>query len=145
MRNVPPLWRDYALAVIFARRIFLIAGIYGLIVLTPMYFLESRTGRDSPPAITHPEYYYGFIGVALAWQVVFILISRDPARYRLMMIPSILEKATFAVAVVVLFQLGRTGRTMLAAGLIDAMWGILFIVAFLRGRRGSIDPNPGPS
>jgi len=38
----------------FARRLFLIAGIYGLIVLLPLYFLEEKTGRDYPPPITHP-------------------------------------------------------------------------------------------
>lgn len=50
----------------FARRVFLIAGSYGLVVLLPQYFLESRTGRELPPPITHPEYYYGFLGVAVA-------------------------------------------------------------------------------
>jgi hypothetical protein len=36
----------------FARRIFLIAGVYGLVVLLPMYFLEEKNGRDFPPPIT---------------------------------------------------------------------------------------------
>ena len=75
-----------------ARITFLIAGIYGLIVLTPLYFLEGTIARQTPPPITHVEFFYGFIGAALAWQVVFLLIARDPARYRLMMLPSILEK-----------------------------------------------------
>ena len=30
----------------FARLVFLIAGIYGLIVLLPQYFLEGKTGRE---------------------------------------------------------------------------------------------------
>jgi len=47
----------------FARVVFLVAGIYGLIVLLPQYFLEAKVGLDSPPPITHPEFYYGFIGV----------------------------------------------------------------------------------
>lgn len=50
----------------FTSRLFLIAGIYGLLVLVPQYFLEEKNGRDYPPAITHPEYYYGFVGVAVA-------------------------------------------------------------------------------
>lgn len=54
----------------FAKRVFLIAGIYGLIVVFPMYFLEEKNSRDFPPPITHPEYYYGFIDVTLAWQVL---------------------------------------------------------------------------
>ena len=48
----------------FAKRVFLVAGVYGVIVIVPMYFAEGRIGRDHPPAITHPEFYYGFLGVA---------------------------------------------------------------------------------
>src|SRR5215212_9557915 len=110
----------------FARRLFLIAGIYGLVVLVPQYFLEDKTGRDYPPAITHPEYYYGFIGVALAWQVLFLILARDPVRYRPMMIPTILEKAGFGIAAVALFIFNRLGPTMLAAGIIDLILGALF-------------------
>ena len=72
----------------FARRIFFWAGIYGLIVLVPQYLLERRNGQNFPPIITHPEYYYGFIGVGLAWQVAFLLISGDPVRFRPLMLGS---------------------------------------------------------
>ena len=77
----------------FARRLFLIAGIYGLIVLLPLYFLEEKTGRDYPPPITHPEHYYGFTwrlpqrGKFSRW-----IISSNPIRYRTMMIPPMLAK-----------------------------------------------------
>src|SRR5918998_1509236 len=103
----------------FAKLIFMIAGIYGLVALLPQYFLEEKNGRDFPPAITHPEYYYGFIGVALAWQAFFLILSRDPVRYRAMMIPSILEKAGFGIAVVVLFLQHRVSPVMLGAAIID--------------------------
>jgi len=115
----------------FARRVFLIAGIYGLIVLLPMYLLEEKTGRDFPPPITHPEYYYGFIGVAVAWQIVFLILSRDPLRYRPMMIPAILEKAVFGIPAVVLFLQHRISTLTLAAGLVDLLLGVLFILAYL--------------
>ena len=32
----------------FAKRVFLIAGVYGLLVLVPQYFMEERIGRDTP-------------------------------------------------------------------------------------------------
>jgi len=115
----------------FAKRVFLIAGIYGLIVLLPLYFLEAKTGRDYPPPITHPEYYYGFIGVAVAWQIVFLILSRDPLRYRPMMIPAILEKAVFGIPAVVLFLQRRISTLTLAAGLVDLLLGVLFILAYL--------------
>ena len=126
----------------FARRVFLAAGVYGLIALLPQYLLEGKNGRDFPPAITHAEYYYGFIGVAVAWQIAFLILARDPARYRTFMIPAILEKAGFGGAAVVLFLRGRLSALMLMAGLIDLVWGALFVVAFVRTRPGS---DPGSS
>jgi hypothetical protein len=119
----------------FAKRVFLIAGIYGLIVLVPMYLLEEKTGRDFPPPITHPEYYYGFVGVAVAWQVLFIILSRDPIRYRPMMIPAILEKASFGIPVVILFLQHRISTFTLAAGLVDSLLGVLFLVAYLKTKQ----------
>src|SRR5262249_23664079 len=79
----------------FARRVFSIAGWYGLVVMLPNVFLEAKIGRDFPPAITHPENYYGFICVTLAWQVLFLIIARDPVRFRPAMIAAILEKFPF--------------------------------------------------
>ena len=116
----------------FARIVYTVAGIYGLLVLLPQYFLEEKTGRDYPPAITHPEYYYGFIGVALAWQILFLILARDPLRYRALMIPTILEKAGFGVAAVVLFLLARLSPVMLGAGIIDLILGALFAVAYAK-------------
>jgi hypothetical protein len=120
----------------FASRVYLGAGIYGLIVLLPMYFLEAKTGRDFPPAITHPEYYYGFIGVAVAWQLVFLVMSRDPVRYRSLMIPSIAEKLAYGVPAIVLFSQGRLSAQMLGAGLIDMTLGVLFAIAYVRTSGG---------
>ncbi|HEY8683443.1 MAG TPA: hypothetical protein VIM06_09750, partial [Rhodanobacter sp.] len=91
----------------FARVVFWIAAIYGFAVLVPLYFLESRVGAMSPPAITHPEYFYGFVGIALAWQVMFVIIAREPTRYRLAMLPSILEKLGFGLASLALYLQGR--------------------------------------
>ena len=122
----------------FARRTFQIAGIYGLLALVPMYFLEGRIGRDFPPPITHPEYFYGFLGVAVAWQFAFLVISRDPVRFRPLMIPAVLEKATFGLAAVALWLGGRVPAPVLAFGLIDLTLGVLFVVAYLR-----TPPSPG--
>jgi len=89
------------------RVVFLVAGIYGLIVLLPQFFLERKIGVDTPPPITHPEFFYGFICVAVAWQVLFLILSRDPIRYRPMMIAAMLEKIGFPVAVLILYLQGR--------------------------------------
>lgn len=121
----------------FAKRVFLIAGVYGLIVLLPMYLLEEKTGRDFPPPITHPEYYYGFVGVAVAWQVLFLILSRDPIRYRPMMIPAILEKAVFGIPAVVLYLQHRISTVTLGAGLVDSLLGVLFVIAYLKTANSS--------
>ncbi len=119
----------------FARWVFLLAGIYGILVLAPQYFMEARVGRDFPPPITHPENFYGFIGVALAWQVLFLIVSRDPARYRLAMIPAALEKFGFGGAAMVLYVQNRTPATVLVFWLIDSVLGVLFLAAFMRTPR----------
>lgn len=119
-------------AIRFARRVFTSAAIYGLIVMLPQYFLEEQNGLRNPPAITHPEYYYGFIGVVIAWQVLFLILAQNPIRYRTMMLPAILEKAGFGFAAVVLFSLGRLSLEMLGAGIIDLILLTLFTVSYLR-------------
>lgn len=116
----------------FAKYSFLIAGIYGLIVLLPQYFMEAKNGRDFPPAITHPEYYYGFIGVGVAWQIAFLIIAKNPARFRPLMIAAIVEKASFAVAVIPLFLLQRVSTNIFAASLIDLFFGALFVISFFK-------------
>lgn len=117
---------------IFARRVFLLAAVYGFLVLVPQYFLEERVGRDFPPPITHPEHFYGFVGVALAWQVLFVVIARDPVRFRPAMPVAALEKLAFGGAAVALFAQGRLHPAILAAGLVDLVLAALFVLAWRR-------------
>ena len=116
----------------FAKIVFSVAGIYGLIVLLPQYFFEERTGHDYPPPITHPEYYYGFIGLAVVWQIVFLILSRDPVRYRPLMIPSVLEKAVFAIPAVILWLQHRIPSLIFGFAMVDAFLGVLFVIAYLK-------------
>mgnify|MGYP001557582284 CR=1 FL=1 len=116
----------------FAKYTFLVAGIYGLLILLPIYFSENKIGIDYPPAITHPEYLYGFAGVAIAFQIVFLIIATDPAKYRLMIIPSVIEKLSFAIAAVILQSEGRIPLPMFAGGMIDLLLGILFVVSYFK-------------
>lgn len=123
----------------FAKWVFAIAGVYGVLLIAPMFFSEAQIGRDFPPPITHPEYFYGFVGVTLAWQLVFLLIAADPAGLRRVMLPSIAEKAAFGLAAVVLFVEQRTGALILGFGCIDLVLGVLFIAAYrLTGSRAPV-------
>jgi hypothetical protein len=122
----------------FAKIVFLVAGIYGLLVFIPLYFLEGRIGRDTPPAITHPEFFYGFLGVGLAWQVLFLVLSQDPVRYRPMIFPSVIEKISYAVAVIVLFAQHRIAFSLLAIGSVDWILAALFVAAYFATGRERI-------
>lgn len=119
----------------FAKWVFLIAGFSGLFMIIPPFFLEAKTGEDYPPPITHPEFYYGFFGVTLAWQILFLIIAWDPVRFRPAMLAGIVEKASFVVAIAVLYALGRVAPVLLGFAAMDGVWGALFIAAFLRTPR----------
>jgi hypothetical protein len=119
------------------RVVFLVAGIYGLIVLVPQFFLEQKIGVDTPPPITHPEFFYGFICVAVAWQVLFLILSRDPVRFRPMMIPAMLEKIGFPIAVLVLYLQGRVSPTIFIPAALDLILLVLFIAAYRQTRESS--------
>jgi hypothetical protein len=116
----------------FARIVFLVAGIYGLLVLSPIYFMEGAIARQTPPAITHPEYFYGFAGVGLAWQVLFLVLSTDPVRYRPMILPCILEKVSWGIALAALYAQGRLPVSVLTVGSVDWIFAILFLAAYLK-------------
>jgi hypothetical protein len=122
----------------FAKVVFWVAGIWGLLVVTPLYFLFDVIGRQDPPVITHPGFYYGFAGCALAWQIAFLFIGTNPVRLRPMMIPSVVEKFTFGVAVVVLVMQGRMHSGDLVFAATDLTLGVLFVAAFVMtgGREG---------
>jgi len=116
----------------FAKTVFFVAGLWGLVVLTPLYFTFDLVGRLYPPPITHPDFYYGFIGVALVWQIGFLIIGRDPARFYTMMIPAVLEKLVYVISLSVLYSQGRIAASQFALAGPDLLLGILFIVSFFK-------------
>ena len=116
----------------FAKVVFWVAAIWGVLIITPLYFLFDMVGRKDPPAITHPGFYYGFVGTALAWQIAFFFIARDPMRHRPLMIPSIFEKFSYALALVILVSQSRTNRNDLVFAAVDGLLGELFVVAYLK-------------
>ena len=118
----------------FAKVVFGVAGIWGILVITPLYFIFELIGKKDPPAITHPGFYYGFVGVALAWQIAFLMIARDPMRLRPMMIPSMVEKFSYGIAVVTLVMQGRMHGSDLVFAATDLSLGVLFVIAYVGTR-----------
>jgi hypothetical protein len=116
----------------FAKITFRVAAIWGVLIITPLYFLFDLIGRQNPPPITHPAFFYGFVGLGLAWQIAFFFIASDPVRYRPLMIPSMFEKFSFAAAVVILVLQARTSRSDLLFAATDSLLGILFAVAYFK-------------
>ncbi|MBX3510584.1 MAG: hypothetical protein KF700_05235 [Hyphomonadaceae bacterium] len=114
----------------FARWVFLIAGVYGVLALAPGFFTEARLTPFS-----HPEFYYGFLGLALVFQFVFFIIASDPLRFRLLMPIAVLEKLSFFAPCVSLYAAGRIEVSpFFIGGLIDGAWMVLFAAAWLRLR-----------
>jgi hypothetical protein len=122
--------------------IFRVAAIYGILVLLPQYFLEERLARDFPPPLTHPEHFYGFVGVALAWQFAFLVVARDVRRFRPLMIPAILEKLAFGIAAPVLYLQGRVAAMVAAFGLLDLVIAACFAIAYMLTRDVSDSNQP---
>ena len=116
----------------FARIVFLIAGAWGFAILTPLYFTYDLVGRSYPPAITHPDFYYGFVGVTLVWQLAFLIIATNPVRYRAVMLAAILEKLVYVTTMVTLYLQGQLQVGQVAVAGPDLILALLFIAAFLK-------------
>jgi hypothetical protein len=116
----------------FARFVFWAAAIYGVAVILPLYFNEQNFSTQYPPAITHAEYYYGFAGVTLVWQILFVLIALHPDRHRPIMVFCVLEKLSLIPAFLILNPQGRFPQMWIPAVIIDIILGALFLVAFIK-------------
>jgi hypothetical protein len=116
----------------FAKIVFWIAGLWGLLIIIPLYFMFDLISRRDPPPITHPGFFYGFVGLGLAWQVAFLFIATDPARFRPLMIPSMLEKFSYGAAVVLLVLQGRMHPSDMVFACTDLLLGVLFVIAYLK-------------
>jgi hypothetical protein len=108
-----------------ARWLFAAAGVYGVAVLLPLYFLEAN--------------FYGFVGTALAAQGIFFMIAYDPLRFRPAMLFAVLEKLAFSVPVFALFGSGRVVGSVVPFGAIDFFWAIVFASLWLLTGKAVLD------
>jgi hypothetical protein len=124
----------------FAKIVFIGAGVWGIVIVTPLYFLLDVTGRRYAPPADYPHFFYGFLSVTMAWQIAFLVIGSSPIRFRPLMIPSIIEKLGYVVTLALLHGQSRISAADAMAAIPDALLGLLFVVAFattsMSDRRG---------
>jgi hypothetical protein len=121
----------------FASVVFYGAATWGLLVVTPLYFMFNVISQQDPPPITHPGFYYGFVGTALAWQFGFFVIATNPARFRPMMLPAVLEKIGYGVPIVVLVLQKRMRSQDLVFAGADLLFAVLFVIAFMKTKHAA--------
>ena len=74
---------------------------------------------------------YGFVGVVIAWQLVFLLVARHPARYRALMPVAVVEKLAFGLPALALYARHRIAGSVLAFGVIDLVLAVLFATSYV--------------
>jgi hypothetical protein len=116
-------------AIIKSRNIFRISGVYGILILVPQLFRESAFAGGTQ--LTHPEFFYGFFLVSLAFQVLFLIISTDPLKYRDAMLACFLEKGGHFISCLLLFLQKRVSAEMMIASSPDALMLCLFIYSYI--------------
>ncbi len=116
----------------FAKVVFIAAGVWGIVVLTPLYFLIDISGRQYAAPTTYPQFVYGFLSVAMAWQIAFLMIGTSPVRFRPLMIASMVEKFGHVMTVAVLYGQARISTLDAIAAGPDLLLGVLFIAAFAK-------------
>lgn len=113
----------------FARRIYIIAAIYGFLAVPALYF------TDAPDP--HRLLYFAFAGIALVFQGVFLVIARDPVRYAAFLPLTVFEKISFGIPALAFWSQEQAANDMALGGAVDLLFAALFIAAWLKVRKVS--------
>lgn len=117
----------------FAKWVFILAAVWGFLTVPPLYLAEPLLVQRYGP-LTYPEWYYGMVGIILVFQLLYLLIGRDPARLRPVMPVAILGKLGFASTLWTLYGLGRTPLQTTLSATPDMVWVVLFAIAYWKTR-----------
>src|SRR5436853_531014 len=102
------------------------------VLVNPLVYASEGLRATMIPQFPHLPLLAVFVGVALVWQVVFIIVATDPVRYRPLMIPSILEKVSWSTAVIVLVMQQRMHQSDLVFAGTDLLLGVLFVITWFK-------------
>ena len=104
-------------------------------ITLPLYFLCNlcRQAEPTRQSITQSSITDLWASPSLSkW--FFLAIGRDPQRYRMMVIPSILEKLSYVLANLALFLTHDISTTQALPSSTDLVLAILFITAWTKTR-----------
>lgn len=119
----------------FARWVFLIAGILGLLpVLLLAYDTIANGEVILPDFASMGLFFYVFVFQYVCWQILYIVLASDPVRYRPVMIPSFFAKVSAPFNPIWLFLFGFNYWIPIAV--VDVVFAILFLIAFWSAGRG---------
>ena len=120
----------------FAKWVFTIGGVWGVLIIGPLFFAEGAMADATGKPFSHPDTYYGFVAAVFCWQLSYLVISRDPARYRPFMLLGALGKLLYAGGCWLLFAQGRIPVTVPAIASPDLLLALLFVVAWFKTKPG---------
>lgn len=120
----------------FAKWVFTLGGIWGVLIIGPLFFLEGVIAGQTGP-VSHPDMYYGFVASTFAWQLGYLTIGRDPARFRPFMLLGALGKVIYFGATWALFLQGRIPITVPVVASPDILLAVLFVIAWFKTRPAS--------
>lgn len=116
------------------RWIFLTAGILGLLPVIPVTFnlFLSKEGL-LPELSSMGVFFYIFLLQYACWQIVFFFISRDPVRFRPLMILAFLVEVSVPFNSAWLFFYGF--KLWMFLTVVSLVFAVLFLMAFWMTRR----------
>ncbi|HTH81564.1 MAG TPA: hypothetical protein VL490_01440 [Mucilaginibacter sp.] len=120
------LFRSKEKTIKMVQYIFLISGVYGILMLLPQFFRENIFAP-----LTHPEFFYGFLIVTMGFQAIFLLIASNPARYRQAMLVCLIPKAGFVSTCYLLFIQNRLAKDMFITSFGDMLMLLLFCYSYI--------------
>ena len=129
----------------FAKWVFWIGGVWGVLVVGPLFFLEDALAGATGKPFSHPDTFYGFVASTFAWQLAYLLIARHPDRYRPFMLLGALGKLIYAGAAWTLFGQGRIAITVPMLASPDLVLAVLFVVAWFKTRPAKAQADAIPA
>jgi hypothetical protein len=121
----------------FAKWVFTIGGLWGVLIIGSLFFLEPVVASQTGP-LSHPDTYYGFAVSTFAMQIGYLVIGRDPAAYRPFMLIGAGGKLAYAAFCWGLYAQGRIPVTVPTLASPDLLLAALFVVAWFRTRPAAV-------